>query len=113
MKPLKSIGIQGYKVSCYLGAYEEERKKSQTIEIDIQIWGDWAQQDLLDATYNYDHFFPVIKNLIQKPFHLIETLAQKVAKKLLLEKKIQKVEVKIKKRLSSGVLAYATYEEAQ
>jgi len=95
------IYLHGLKVECVIGVWEWERRIKQLLVIDVDMAADVATaaaSDQLDATLNYK---AVAKRLIDyvgaSEFHLIETVAEKVAQLLIDEFKIKWCRVKIDK----------------
>jgi 7,8-dihydroneopterin aldolase/epimerase/oxygenase len=86
----------------YHGVLTEEQSVGGKFEADVDIYTDFssaAAKDKLKETINYHDVYKLLYHLaLEEKHYLIETLAAKVADKLLMSfPKIQKVAVRIRK----------------
>ena len=82
------------------GATEKEKHTPQRFEINIVItpWGDDVKGILLEETVDYRQSKKIAEKVIGGEFcELIETLAEKIASEIILDKKIREVEVAVRK----------------
>ena len=91
------------------GVSDRERAAPQELHIDISAEADTrksAESDEISDTVNYKDFAKIAREVIEgPPSHLIETLAHKIAERILEDKKIKTVSVTIRKPqvLPSGI----------
>ena len=91
------------------GVSDRERATPQEFHIDISAEADTrksAESDEISDTVNYKDFAKIAREVIDgPPSHLIETLAHKIAERILEDKKIKTVSVTIRKPqvLPSGI----------
>lgn len=81
---MDKIIIKGLKAKCIIGDYEWERKRRQTIILDLELETDLSQackKDILDANMlDYNRLAKEVLTFVEKSsFHLIETLAEAIA----------------------------------
>jgi dihydroneopterin aldolase len=82
------------------GVYADEERLGNRFELDIKIFANFeqaAQTDRLDQTVDYEEIFEILKQEAAKPVHLLEHLAHNMIQALRKLKKIDSVELKIKK----------------
>ncbi len=83
------------------GVMPEEKLKGQPFIIDIELWIDLEQAgrtDDLKATVHYGVLYDKIKDIVEnKRFDLIEALASNILDEILIEKKVKKALVRVKK----------------
>ena len=83
------------------GVTDRERSIAQKFHIDISVEADTklaAQTDEISDTVNYKYFTEIAEQIIEgHSFRLIETLAHKIAERILLDKKVKTVSVTIRK----------------
>lgn len=95
------IFIQGLEVLCILGTLPKERKKKQRIMIDLEFETSVpkaARRDDLRDALNYKKIAESATRFVSKSrFHLIETLAERLAQNLLKEFKLKHVSLRIDK----------------
>lgn len=84
MDKIKLVNIIIY---SYHGAFEEERRLGQRFEIDVELSVDLkpaARADKLDACVSYETVYEIIvQSVTEKKFHLIESVAENIARNLL------------------------------
>ncbi|MCH7954840.1 MAG: dihydroneopterin aldolase [Candidatus Marinimicrobia bacterium] len=86
----------------YHGAMSEEQEIGGRFEVDIDLLGDFSQaskSDDLSKAVDYQKAYESIKPIIEgKKYYLIEGLAEAVAKKILGEFEVSRVNVRLRKR---------------
>jgi len=96
------IYLHDLKIECIIGIWEWERRIKQTIIVDLDMAADIrraAASDKIEDTLNYKAVSMRLIDFVgNSQFHLVETLAEKVAELLLAEFNIQWVRVRINKR---------------
>src|SRR3989338_10196438 len=91
------------------GVSDREREVAQEFQIDISAEADTrasAESDEISDTVNYKDFAEIAREVIEGPSsHLIETLAHRIAKRILEDERIKAVSVTVRKPqvLPSGV----------
>ena len=99
---LNIIRIKKAVFYAYHGVLSEEQSVGGKFEADVDIYTsfhDAAERDELKQTVNYDKAYKFVYQLaLEQKYHLIETLAIKIADGLLAKfPKIEKVAVRIRK----------------
>lgn len=96
-----SIFIENLSFLASIGVFEWEKQFEQKLELDIELSTDIrpaAANDDLNLTLNYAAISELVINLAQSQHHdLIETLAEKIAAKLLQEFNTQQVSLTLRK----------------
>lgn len=86
----------------YHGAMSEEQEIGGRFEVDIDLLGDFKQasnSDDLSKAVDYQKAYESIKQIIEgEKYNLIEGLAEAVAKKILGEFEVSRVNVRLRKR---------------
>ena len=99
------IHLHGLRLKCHIGVTDRERRKRQTIMADIALKCDLhraGKSDHLGDTVDYSVIAPKISAAAAKEtFHLLESLAERIADICLAESKVMAVTVKVAKK---GVL---------
>lgn len=75
------IQISGMEFYAHHGCFEEERLVGTNFKVDVTIYCDIleaAQQDDLQQTVNYQQVYALVKEVMQEPVKLLETLAYKI-----------------------------------
>ena len=91
------------------GVSDREREVAQEFQIDISAEADTrasAESDEISDTVNYKDFAKIAREVIEGPSaHLIETLAHKIAERILEDERIKAVSVTVRKPqvLESGI----------
>lgn len=85
--------------ACILGMTEEERRSPQKVQIDLEIYTDTSaagKSDRLELTLDYQKISErVLEHLQDSSFHLIEALAESVAKMILKEFSVKELVVRL------------------
>lgn len=96
-----SIFIENLSFLASIGVFEWEKQFEQKLELDIELSTDIrpaAANDDLNLTLNYAAISRLVINLAKAQHHdLIETLAEKIAAKLLQEFNTQQVSLTLRK----------------
>jgi dihydroneopterin aldolase len=95
------IALEGMEFYGHHGYYVEERKKGKTYVVDIcaevPIQKSGAS-DHLEDTVNYEIFYQICREEMDRPRHLIEKVAGEIAKRIHQQfPGIDSLEVKVKK----------------
>jgi dihydroneopterin aldolase len=95
------IALEGLELHAFHGVYPHERESGNWFEIDIAVEADFllaATHDELNETVNYESLFRIVKDEMEIPSKLLETVAQKVVETVLREfPSVLSVEFKIAK----------------
>ncbi len=98
---MDSIFIRDLRLKGKHGVSDAERGREQEFVFDISIDFDTrpsVASDDLDDTVDYDYFRNAATLAVQRSsFHLLEKLADEVAGKILLDKRIKQVSVTVRK----------------
>jgi dihydroneopterin aldolase len=98
---LGKISLEGLEFHAYHGVYPHERDSGNWFEVDITVNADFtegAARDEISGTVNYETLFSIIKEEMEKPSKLLETVAEQIVKSVLLRlPTVEKVELKISK----------------
>lgn len=102
------IHIRDLTVRCVVGAFPEERKARQDVVINVTMdcdFGKAAETDNLDDTVNYKTVNKRIVAMVEESsFHLIETMAEHIARICLETAGVTRVRVSVDK---PGALRFA------
>lgn len=83
------------------GVHHREREREQEFLIDIRVFADLssaALSDRLEDTVDYGQFRKIAEEAVQKnSFYLIERLADTIAKGILDDSRVERVEVTVRK----------------
>lgn len=97
MPILDCIYIKNFSCPAQIGLYDHEKGITQPLVMHLELYGTWSETDFLD----YDKIIASIKNILaQQHYELLETLANKIAKRLLAQFTIQKIILAIDKPLA-------------
>lgn len=108
---MDKIFLQDLRVDTVIGIWDWERKIRQTVAIDLEMSADIrkaAASDKLEDTLNYKAVAKRVQSFVKdSSFHLVETLAEKIAAIILDEFDVEWVQVRVNKpgaiRGSKGV----------
>jgi 7,8-dihydroneopterin aldolase/epimerase/oxygenase len=76
------IALDGLEFHAFHGVYPHERESGNWFEVDIAVETDFslaAATDELVGTVNYETLFKIVKDEMEQPSKLLETVAEKVA----------------------------------
>ncbi len=103
MSPPDTIEIRGLRLPTHIGVPADERATAQTVLADLVLTPATSFSDLadrIDATVDYAAVTTRIETLAaDHPRHLIETLAEEVARSILTEFDVTQVTVTIRKHI--------------
>ena len=95
------VFIEDLEVETIIGIFGWERKVKQIVKISLEMdfnISDAAKTDNIDQALDYKSIGKDISSFVGKSsFQLVETMADKIAKRVLKNKSIEKVEVKVEK----------------
>ena len=80
------IVLEGLEFHAFHGVYPHERESGNFFEVDIAVETDFskaAATDELLGTVNYETLFKIVKDEMEQPSKLLETVAEKVANDVL------------------------------
>jgi dihydroneopterin aldolase len=80
------VALEGLEFHAYHGVYPHERNSGNWFEVDISVDTDFtegAAKDELAGTVNYEILFQIIKDEMEKPSKLLETVAEKIVSDVL------------------------------
>lgn len=95
------ISLEGLEFHAFHGVYPHERDSGNWFEVNISVETDFTQgaaQDELSGTVNYETLFKIVKDEMEKPSRLLETVAEKIVVTVLSElPEVNQVDLKISK----------------
>lgn len=95
------VALEGLEFHAFHGLYPHERESGNWFEVDITVETDFekaAQNDDLDGTVNYVTLFQIVKDEMDRPSKLLETVAGKIVNDVLAAlPAVLRVDIKISK----------------
>ncbi len=95
------ISLEGLEFHAFHGVYPHERESGNFFEVDISVETDFssaADHDDLAGTVNYETLFRIVKEEMELPSKLLETVAEKIINRVLNDlPAVLTVELKISK----------------
>lgn len=95
------ISLEGLEFHAFHGVYPHERESGNWFEVDVSVETnilEGAIKDDLDKTVNYETLYQMVKDEMEKPSKLLETVAEKIVERVLDGlPEVQVVELKIAK----------------
>ena len=95
------VALEGLEFHAFHGVYPHELESGNWFEVDIAVVTDFsmaAANDELTGTVNYETLFKIVKEEMDQPSKLLETVAEKIAKDVLQKfPEAQSVELKVSK----------------
>ena len=82
------VALEGLAFHAYHGVYGYERDTGNNFEVDIAVETDFslgAMRDDLNGTVDYEILYRIVKEEMEKPSRLIETVAEKIVNDVLRE----------------------------
>jgi dihydroneopterin aldolase len=82
------VALEGLEFHAYHGVYPHERNSGNWFEVDISVDTDFSEgaaKDELSGTVNYEVLFRIIKDEMEEPSKLLETVAEKIVSDVLRE----------------------------
>ncbi|MEO5976236.1 MAG: dihydroneopterin aldolase [Chryseolinea sp.] len=80
------VELEGLEFHAYHGLYAHERETGNWFEVDIAVETDIvvaAVTDELSGTVNYESLFKIVKDEMDKPSKLIETVVEKIVNEVI------------------------------
>ncbi len=80
------VALEGLEFHAYHGVYPHERSSGNKFEVDVMVETEFnatAFQDDLSGTINYEDLYALVKNEMDKPSKLLETVGHAIAEKIL------------------------------
>src|SRR5687767_2353145 len=95
------VGLEGLEFHAFHGVYPHERESGNWFEVDVFVDTDFteaANDDELSETINYETLFKIVKQEMEVPSKLLETVAQNIVDTVLKTfPEVKRVEFKISK----------------
>ena len=95
------ISLEGLEFHAFHGVYPHERDSGNWFEVDLSVEADIAEGAILDdleRTVNYETLYQFVKEEMEKPSKLLETVAGKIVERVLQDiSEVSQVEIKISK----------------
>ncbi|MEJ1238826.1 dihydroneopterin aldolase [Chryseolinea sp. T2] len=82
------VELEGLEFHAFHGLYPHERVSGNWFEVDIAVETDFSEAaytDELAGTVNYEVLFRIVKDEMDKPSKLLETVAEKIVNDVLSE----------------------------
>ncbi len=96
-----TIKLKNMQFYGYHGVHDYEKELGAPFEVDVEITKPFSKassSDDVTQTINYDEIFKLVENIVTNfKYNLIETLADKIASKIIDNYEIDKVEVRVRK----------------
>ncbi|MFZ6010982.1 MAG: dihydroneopterin aldolase [Bacteroidota bacterium] len=80
------VALEGLEFHAYHGVYPHERDSGNWFEVDVAVETDFsraAEHDELAGTVNYEVLFRLVKDEMEQPSKLLETVAEKIVQKVM------------------------------
>ena len=95
------ISLENIKLYGYHGASANERELGQRFEIDVEIIADLAEAvatDDMKKTVNYEKVYRLVESeVVNQKYHLLEAMADKIARDVLTQFGALEVVVRVRK----------------
>ncbi len=95
------IILTGMRFYGYHGVYPEESRLGQSFVVDVELYADLraaGERDDIRSTIDYGRVYATVKEVLEGgPFKLIETVAERVAARVLAGFPVQEVVVRVHK----------------
>lgn len=95
------IALEGLEFHAFHGVYPHERESGNWFEVDVSVDADFSQAaktDELAGTVDYEAIYRVVKDEMDKPSKLLETVGGNIVEEILKRfAKVNSVELKISK----------------
>lgn len=99
---MDKIFLSALTVECIVGIWEWERRVKQTVIIDLEMAADIRKAAATDSIEDTIDYKKVAKRLLafvgDSQFHLVETLAERIAQVVVVEFGVQWVKVRLNKQ---------------
>lgn len=101
------VSLENIRLYGYHGASDNERELGQRFEVDVEITADLSQavtSDSMSKTVNYEKVYRLVEaEVVEERYHLLETMAYKIARDVL--EKFNALEVLVRVRKPSVPIA--------
>src|SRR5712664_4184364 len=80
------VALEGLEFHAFHGVYPHERSSGNKFEVDVIVETEFQEaafQDDLSGTINYEDLYALVKNEMEKPSKLLETVGHAIAKQTL------------------------------
>lgn len=79
------ISLEGLEFHAFHGVYPHERESGNWFEVDIAVEADIPEQisDDLTRTVNYETLYQLVKEEMEKPSKLLETVGERIIERVL------------------------------
>lgn len=95
------ITLEGLEFHAFHGVYPHERESGNWFEVDVSVDTDFSQAaktDEISGTVDYEIIYRVVKDEMDKPSKLLETVGENIVDEILKRfAKVTNVELKISK----------------
>ena len=95
------ISLEGLELHAFHGVYPHERESGNWFEVDISVETnilEGAIKDDLEKTVNYETLYQIVKEEMEVPSKLLETVAEKIVARVINDlRQVEMVELKIAK----------------
>lgn len=95
------ISLEGLEFHAFHGVYPHERESGNWFEVDLSVETDFVEgaiQDDLGRTVNYETLFQFVKEEMERPSKLLETVGEQIVDRVLQAiPEVSQVEIKISK----------------
>ena len=95
------VALEGLEFHAFHGVYPHERESGNFFEVDVSVETDFtvaAENDDLSGTVNYEILFRIVKEEMDQPSRLLETVAEKIVLHILATlPAVSQVDLKISK----------------
>ncbi len=96
-----TICLEGLEFHAFHGVYPHERESGNWFEVDIFVEIDIAEgtiEDNLGKTVNYEILYQFVKEEMEKPSKLLETVAEKIVERVIADlPEVREVGIKLGK----------------
>ena len=95
----ESVIINDLTLNAKFGFYAKEKAEEQKLIFNIKLFIEKTSYKDLDLkeVVDYDQIISIIKNILKKEINFLETLASSIIDQIFLDKRINKIHLKIEK----------------
>ena len=95
------VSLENIRLYGYHGASDNERELGQRFEVDVEITADLSEavgEDKMAKTVNYEKVYRLVESeVVNERYHLLETMADKIARDVLTTFNALEVLVRVRK----------------
>ena len=95
------VSLEGLEFHAFHGVYPHERESGNWFEVDVTVnftIREGTIDDDLSRTINYETLYQFVKEEMEKPSKLLETVGEKIVERMLQDiPEVEQVEIKIAK----------------